>query len=422
MFTHPLITTLKNLKGNARGVVLTEPLWGIPFNLYAPYVSVYMRALGLQDNQIGLIISVGMFFQILSSLLSGIVTDKLGRKRTTLIFDTLSWSIPCLIWAVAQNFTYFIVAAIINSLWRVTMNSWTCLLVEDTDPGLLVKIYTMIYISGLLVAFFAPLAGLFIKFFTLVPTMRGLYLFAFILMTTKFIVMNALVSETRQGQVRMRETSGQNFFAMFGEYRSVIGLILRTPATLYTVGIMLVMSTCTLINNTFWAILVTERIQLPAQDLALYAFARSITMLLLFLFVVPRLGEMHFKIPLMAGFACFVVGQLTLIATPVGNYAWLLISTLLEACSLATVNPLIDRMIVITVNPQERARIMAILYVVMIAITTPFGWIAGSLSEVNRILPFLLNIIFYTLGGLLAFLAARAAVKPAEVPEVVGVA
>jgi DHA1 family tetracycline resistance protein-like MFS transporter len=273
-----------------------------------------------------------------------------------------------------------------------------------------------------LVAFFAPLAGLFIKFFTLVPTMRGLYLFAFILMTTKFIVMNALVSETRQGQVRMRETSGQNFFAMFGEYRSVIGLILRTPATLYTVGIMLVMSTCTLINNTFWAILVTERIQLPAQDLALYAFARSITMLLLFLFVVPRLGEMHFKIPLMAGFACFVVGQLTLIATPVGNYAWLLISTLLEACSLATVNPLIDRMIVITVNPQERARIMAILYVVMIAITTPFGWIAGSLSEVNRILPFLLNIIFYTLGGLLAFLAARAAVKPAEVPEVVGVA
>ena len=74
MKNHSLITTLKSLTGNPRGCVYTEPLWGIPFNLYAPYVSIYMIALGLSDKQIGLIVSVSWGFQIVLALLSGVVT------------------------------------------------------------------------------------------------------------------------------------------------------------------------------------------------------------------------------------------------------------------------------------------------------------------------------------------------------------
>ena len=111
MFKHPLIHTLKNLRGNVRGCVYTEALWGIPFNLYSPYVSVYMLALGLADSQIGLITSIGLAFQVFWTMMSGAITDKLGRKRATFIFDLISWSIPCLIWAVAQNFYYFLAGA-----------------------------------------------------------------------------------------------------------------------------------------------------------------------------------------------------------------------------------------------------------------------------------------------------------------------
>ena len=77
-------------------------------------------------------------------------------------------------------------AAVINSLWRITHNSWLCLLVEDTEPSLLIDVWSLIYIAGLLAAFFSPLTSLFIAQFTLVPTMRGLYLLAFVMMTTKF--------------------------------------------------------------------------------------------------------------------------------------------------------------------------------------------------------------------------------------------
>jgi MFS family permease len=414
---HPLVTTLKSLRGNVRGIVYTEPLWGIPFNLYAPYVSVYMLAFGLADSQIGLITSIGLGFQIFWTMLSGAITDKLGRKRTTLIFDLISWSIPCLIWAVAQDFTYFVVAAIVNSLWRVVHTSWQCLWVEDTDPRLLVDVWSWIYISGLLAAFVSPLTGWLIDRFMLVPTMRGLYLLAFVMMTAKAFITNAMVTETRQGTIRMRETKDQPLFAVLRESRDVLKQILRAPTTLFLAGLILILGIYRMVHGTFWSILVTEKLQIPPQHLALYHIARSITMLLFFFLVMPRLRNMDVRKPMILGFLGLILSQVILISVPVKNYALLVVATVLEACSVPTATTLLEKLIVVTVNAQERARIMAILYVMVIVFTSPFGWIAGQISEVNRRLPFVLNIVLLGIGVLLTYLAIRLAEGKSAVEE-----
>jgi MFS family permease len=407
--SHPLITTLKNLRGNARGTVFTEPLWGIPYNLYAPYVSVYMLAFGLTDSQIGLITTIGLVFQIFWAMISGAITDKLGRKRTTLVFDIISWSIPCLIWAFAQDFTYFLVAAIINSVFRVTHNSWQCVMVEDTDPRLLVDIYSWVYISGLLAAFVSPFTGLLIDQFSLIPTMRGLYLLAFLMMTAKFFIMNALVTETQQGLIRMKATAHQHLFSILHGSVGVFKEILRAPTTLYTAGLMIILSICSTINNTFWAILVTEKLQVAPQYLALYPFARSIIMLVFFFLVMPKLRTKAVYKPMMIGYGGFIISQLILINIPAQNYGLLLASTILEACSIPLASTLLDKLVIVTVDAKERARIMALLYVTVIIITSPFGWIAGQLSEVNRNLPFMLNIFLFGVGAVLTYLAGRQA-------------
>ena len=409
--THSLITSLKELKGNARGCVYTEPIWGIPYNLYAPYVSIYMIALGLSDKQIGLTVSFNWALQIVFALLSGVITDKLGRRLTTLLSDLISWSIPALISALAQNFWFFLGAALFNSFWRVSHNSWTCLMVEDTDPEQLVDIYSWVYIAGLLVAFFAPLAGLLIKTYSLVPTLRGLYLFASIMFTVKCITTYRLTRETEQGKVRMHATKHQSVFSVLGEYRGVFREVMHTPATLYTAGIMLIMSIYLTINGTFWAILVTEKLHVPAQNLAIFSFARSVIMLAFFFIVIPRLRSLHFQLPMVIGLAGFLLSQLLLISMPEKSYPLLVVSVFLEACSAAAVDPLLDRLMVSSVDPRERARIQSILYVGIILITSPFGWIAGTLSELNKSLPFLLNILLLASGTGLAFIAGRAAKK-----------
>lgn len=409
MKTHSLITTLLSLRGNPRGCVYTEPLWGIPFNLYAPYISVYMLALGLRDAEIGLILSISWGFQIVFALLSGVITDKLGRRFTTLLFDIIAWGVPAAISAVAQNFWFFLVAGMINSVWRVTLNSWTCLLVEDAEQDKLVDMYTWIHISNQFVGFVAPVTGLIIQTYQLIPTMRGLYTFAAIMFTLKAFITYALTHETVQGQIRMRETRQQSFFHGLGEYWQVVSKLLHNPATLYTAGLMLVLSIAHLISGSFWAILVTEKLNVPAENLSWFPFVKSIIILAFFFIVMPYLNKLQARIPMIIGFIGFLGSQLILINTPEQGYAWLVLSVFLEACSFAAISPLMDQMLALTVDPADRARIQSILYVAVILLTAPFGWIAGTLSSINKDLPFILSMSLFIIGAVLAYLAGRVA-------------
>ncbi len=413
MTTHPFITTLRNLRGNARGCVYTEALWAIPFNLYAPYVSIYMLAFGIKDAEIGLITSIGMIFQTFWMLISGAITDKLGRKRTTLIFDIISWSVPCLIWAVAQDINYFFLAAVVNAVWRVTANSWTCLLVEDTDHNLLVDVWSWIYIAGLITAFVSPVTGLLIDKFSLVPTMRGLYVLSFVMMTAKFVVMNFLVKETQQGVVRMHETRNQPLFSVLGESFSVLKKLVRTPATMVTAGLMVLLNICWMIKGTFWSILVTEKLGIPAEHLVIFTFARSVVMLIFYFVLMPRLRYMDTRKPMLWGLIGLIISQVLLIIVSSGDYLLLIVSTVIEAFSTPAATTLLDKLTVVTVDAKERARIMAMMYVAVIVITSPFGWIAGLLSQANRSLPFILNIILFTVSAILVYITIRR-VKPGE--------
>jgi MFS family permease len=405
--TPSLFTTLKNFSGNARGCVYTEPLWGIPYTLYIPYTSIFMVAMGLVDSQIGLIVSVSWAVQILLALFSGVITDKLGRRRTTLIFDIIGWGLFAFISAIAQNFWYFLAAGMVNSFWRITQNSWTCLLVEDADSQQIVDMYTWIYITIQFAGFFSPLAGLLVNRFSLISTVRGLYFFAAFMFTLKSIITYLTTEETQQGKIRMEETKFESMFIVMKGYKKVFLQILQTPQTLVTAGILLMISITGMINGSFWAILVTEKLHFPAASLSIFPMVKSTIILLFFFTVMPIVKRMHFKYPMIIGLLGYMISQLILILAPEKSYFFVILSLVLESCSFATANPLLDQMVVNTINPKERARIQSILYVGVITLTSPFGWIAGQLSEMNKNFPFILNMTLFAIAALLAAFAGN---------------
>ena len=138
---HPLSLVLAGNKGNPRTLVLIEPLWGIPYNLIAPFATLYMYTQGITDVQIGLILSITMVVQVFFSFFVGILTDKLGRKFTTMMGDFFGWTLACLIWAISNNFWLFLAAAILNCFEQINQTAWYCLLIEDANPKDLVGIY-----------------------------------------------------------------------------------------------------------------------------------------------------------------------------------------------------------------------------------------------------------------------------------------
>jgi hypothetical protein len=96
-----------------------------------------------------------------------------------------------------------------------------------------------------------------------------------------------------------------------------------------------------------------------------------------------------------------------LVSMPAQSFLLLALSIIVEACSMALVNPLVDSLLVINVDPQERARITSILFVVIFIFISPFGWIAGRLSAIDKTFPFVLNLVLFCIALALSWLAAR---------------
>ncbi|MFY9176403.1 MAG: MFS transporter [Caldicoprobacterales bacterium] len=403
---HPLINTLINLEGNQKACVYTEPLWGIPYNLYAPYATLYMYALGVKDQQIGLLLSIGTVLQVFAALFGGIATDKLGRRKCTFIFDLISWSIPALIWTLSQNFWWFLAATIFNSLWQITSNSWNCLMVEDCPPNLLVSIYTWCTISGLLSVFFAPLAGILVSKATLIPAMRIIYGFTFIVMTAKFFILYFYSTETKQGLRRLEETKNQKTSEMLAGYKDIFLLIVRTPATRMILAIMTIINIGTMITNNFFGLYINMNLLIPESYIAYFPIVRAAVMLIFIFTVQAFINDLPYKPVMTIGAGLYILSNTLLILSKPQGYGILLLYMLCESFAHALLIPRKDSLLVLSVDPKERARIVGLMSVMMLAITSPFGWITGKLSEINRILPFVLNIILYVACAVLVLFSS----------------
>ena len=406
--THPLLQTLRELKGNPRVTVLTEIMFGIPYNMYAPFFSVYMLAFGVTDQQIGSLASLGLLVQIFSALLSGAIVDKFGRRFTLFIADIASWSVPCLVWAIAQDFRYFLIAALINGLWRISHTAWTCLMVEDAEERHLVHIWTWIMIFAVCSQAFTPLGGWVVKQYGLTSAMRGIFVFGFIMFTLKSVVLYIFSHETERGVQRMTETRHRSIVSLVGEYRSVFNQLLHSKPILGALSLVVITNIYTTISGSFWGVLFTKKLGFSESSIATYVFIRSVIMAFCFFVLGPRLTNLRrFRLPLWIGFSFFIVSQLLLVLMPPHNMPLLVTSVVFESIAAALVAPMTESLLASVMESKERARISAMVYVAIIVLISPFGWIAGQLSAIDRSYPFALNSILFAVGIVLVWLISR---------------
>ena len=407
---HPLIQVLGRNKGNPRTLVLIEPLWGIPYNLIAPFATLYMYTQGVTDVQIGLILSITMVVQVCFSFFAGILADKLGRKTTTMMGDFFGWGLACLVWAASQNFWLFLLAALLNCFEQINQTAWYCLLIEDADQRDLVGLYTWINIGGLVAIFFAPISGMLVSANSVVPVVRVLYLLFALTMMTKCFITYKFCHETRQGQVRKAETKGVSPFRMLGEYRQLIPMLLKNRAVVKAVAVAVLLYIANVVNTNFFSLYVTQRLGLSDNYLALFPILNAGVMLVFMVGIQHKLNALKFRAPLWVGLALYAVGALVLLLSPVGGLGFVLLNVFLTAVAASLVNPRKDALLQLNLDPQERARLNALIMASTVALSSPFGYLAGWLSSMDRRLPFGFMILL--------FLAAMAVVGRIKEPQV----
>lgn len=393
MRKNAVIDTLCTLEGNAKPCLYLEPLWGIPYNLYAPLASVYMAALGLSPSQIGLISTIFLVSQMFWALLSGVLTDKLGRRVCTAIFDCVSWTIPALLWMLAQDFRWFAAAAVFNGAWRVTETSWDLLMIEDAPESRLVHMYTLTSIAGLLAGFVSPIAYFFVQKFTIVPTMRFVYGFTCVMMTSKFVILYFLSKETSVGKRRMAECKNISILSRLWDSRKVFFRMLKSKRILLTVAFVACYSGVCNVNSSFWPLLITEKLGIPTENLSIFFTIKNLFMLVCYFVVAPRLDVRRFRHPMLLGLGLLILQQVLMMLMPTGLYWLVIVAVILEALALSILDPMRGSLQMINIDREERARMLSYFYALCMLITSPLSWLAGLAAEIDRAYPFAMNFV-----------------------------
>lgn len=409
LMRNPMIASLAGMKGNARACLWPEPLWGVPYNLYLPYASLFMAALGLTPSEIGYVASINIVAQVIFSTLSGVITDKLGRRWTTFIFDTLAWSVPEFLWMLSQDFRWFAAAAVFNGAWRVTENSWTLLLIDDMKEEEIVPAFSLTQMLGLLSAFFAPLSKLAIDSFGLVPTMRVLYGITFVSMTVKFILVQKYSTETKIGRRRMAATRGKSIFRLLYECKDIYIKTVTSKRMMLTFGIFASYSLVNTLTSNYWALLVCQELGVAAGDVVFFTTLKSLVTLLCVLFLIPRITHFPIKYPMLIGFAVHIVSMALLFFAPSGGagVSMLFVSTLLEAVSLSVLSPITGSLVFVHAAEEERARVCGLIYGTISLLTAVFPSLIGQMAEVSLRLPFAVCIGLFLFAGALVVPLSR---------------
>ncbi|MDA3809877.1 MAG: MFS transporter [Spirochaetaceae bacterium] len=375
------IPWLRGMSHNGRVVALSEPFWSIPFNMLTVYAVLYMLELGLTKREIGLTQTVLVGTQIMSSLFSGSLTDHLGRKRTTLIFDLISWSGACLVWAFSGHLGGFLFAAFLNGINKVVYVSFNCMLTEDATSSERLRNYSGLHFMVLTGGFLTPIGGLIVSQFGLIPGARILYLNAAVIMGVMFFIRHMGWKEPQSGKSDIHTgilkgiTDSLKYF--ISDSQRQIVFILQSIAQFYTI-----------FKPLFYYAYLKEIIGLNTAVISLVPVIMSIITMVVLLGFLPRVKNSQRKMLLTAGLAMGSFSLIFLIFSAQGNLILLSIAILIDGISSALLRPLLDSLWADHLSDNKRTRQLAAGNFFFGLVSIPAGSIAAELYRTSPLLPF----------------------------------
>ncbi|WP_411347123.1 MFS transporter [Paenibacillus sp. WLX2291] len=400
-------TWFPRLQGNSRGCLAFEPFFLIPYSMVMTYATLYMYELGVTETAIGWITTLSLIVQVFSSFISGYLTDRMGRKRAVLYFDLLSWSLAGVIWAVSQNVWFFVAAALVNGFQRVPSTAFYCLVVEDTKPADRTYVFTLLQIISVIGGLFAPLGGLLVYAYGLVPGTRIMYILVVILMTFQFIGRHLTTRETEMGYRKMKETRDLGLRKSLIDYTGAIREITGSRALLLIFSVYVLFNFQTTLKTTYLSLYMADYLHIDNDLISFVPAVSSVVMLIVLWLLTPRIPEHGIFKAMMAGFALSVLSNLMLIVGPITHLGWIALSTVISAVGMMISSPYLEAAVANAIDDEKRAKIFSMLSVLILLITSPAGIIGGWAYTFDPRIPICLMIGAFVLAYVLIVLYQR---------------
>lgn len=403
--------SFQTLRGNTRASVIMEPMYGIPFALYNFYLSLYMKSMGVRDVEIGYLIAISCVFSAVFSLIGGIITDRLGRKRTTLIFDMISWPAALLIYAFAHSFWMFALGIVMNSFSKIVGVSWSLMVIEDAGSEERIAAFNILNIINLSSGVITPLAGIAVSRFGIVPAERSFILFAAVCMVVMILIRNHLYVETKIGReiLSSARKSGTREIFKSGLYGRSLTAIFKSGEIRMAVAVYILFLTYIPIgtfSSLYYAPFFSEVLGIGKSAVSVLGAVNSAAMLLIFILVIPAVCRFRPERNMLMGILLQAAALLGFILIPRSRLTAVIFFVVVFAMGFGLFRPFLDAILAEVTDGRERAGIYALLNTVISILSSLLGLASGYLYAVNARLIYILSLgILLICALLLTFLA-----------------
>ncbi|TXR56780.1 MFS transporter [Quadrisphaera setariae] len=397
---------------NARVAIATEGLWALFGTPALFYVAVYMTTGGLSAAQAGLLISVGTYLGCVWQLFAGAITDRWGRRWTTTVFDLLSWVLPMLVWACAQDVWWFLAGWVLNSAAKVVGVSFGLLAVEDSPEHVRARIFAALKLIALLAGLFVPLVGLAITRWGPETAFRWLFGIGGVSMLAHVVVRHVLVRETRAGAEAMAAHRPAGLrTGLWVSVTAVVRACQRGGAR--RVVVVYVATTLASQLTLFQALFLTDALAVSPLWVSAVPAVGALASLACYLGVMPRWDRR------------LSAGRATAWALVVAVAGWTLFAALpaappvavvVIAAGVAAAGPFLlesyrDAVVVAAAEPDRTASFYAAVQTAASFAAVPVGLVAGTLYDWSPRGPLALSAVLYAVA-LMAALPATFGQRP----------
>ncbi len=396
-----MLEGFKSLPRNAKACIATEPLWAMfaPTTIY--FMPLFQKQLGLTELEMGSLNSINIAAGLLFYLFAAPITNKLGRRRTSFLFDFAAWTLPMILWAMARSYAWFLFATISNAVVRIIYVSWNLLLSEDANEAQRPAIFGYINAIGSLGGITTLAGGLLIQKYGVLPAMRGLFWGGAASISALFIIRYFFSRETKVGEYMMARTKGESLLRLVG--RQLPGALhaMKDPFFRRMTGIYFIGNA--ILSIDFFRVLFLKDVKaLNPFTVSLLPALGAVLSFIVFFVILPRRKGQKDKKSLTFAFLACLVAQLLFILMPRGSITMaILVFPSLQA-SVALFQTFRDTVFMNGTDAELKSDRFSLIQILMMFFSIPMGALAGFLYSQDPRLPFFLASGLYLAGFLLA--------------------
>jgi MFS family permease len=385
------------LKGNTRVSVIFEPLWGIPFVLFNFYLSLYMKEMGVTDREIGYLISLGFFAGTVFSLISGVITDRLGRRKTTVIFDFISWPVSVILYMVSNSFWMFALATLTNSVIRIASVSWNLMVIEDASNEERITAFTLLNIINIATGIIIPVAGILVNAYGVVVSERIFLAFAAVSMSVMILGRNHFYKETSVGRHLLEEhrrNPVKNSIKTILPFKAA-AVFSRKPPAIMVICVFILFNVYIplgTLNSLYFAPYMTEVLLLGKSVISILGGIYSAVMLGIFVFVIPAISRLNNTPVMITGLIIQGISLFLLTVIPPGSLALAILCMIAYAVGFGIFRPYIDTLLAKVTEGNDRAGIYSIVNAISCLSTALIGFVSGSMYLFNPRLIYIVSV------------------------------